>query len=243
MARNISVTVSPINSLSIEALPAISTQTSVLSGVQEVNIQAQTLLQGPQDHLDDTRFYPIENPSGFIPNFIPHNRVVGPIGVSTQSHSNFSGNYIYLCPVYIAENSAFNRIGGAFTQFGSAANVRLLIYDHLTGTQFPNRLILNAGTFPVNSAIKTVKELVISANLTQGYYFLGVVSAGTYSLNYASAGTVCYDFFGYNNNYEFELPMVVSNLDAGYYANPPSSLSGLCVMGVNRMPILGLRSV
>jgi len=76
---------------------------------------------------------------------------------------------IYYIPIFVTETTTYIRIGCNVTTL-SAGNADLRIFAWENG--LPGALILSAGT--VSTGTTGAKEIVISQQLTRGYYFLAI---------------------------------------------------------------------
>lgn len=97
-------------------------------------------------------------------------------GWYSQSYSDtaFTAGRIYYIPIFVEETTTFIRIGLEVAAL-SAGTADLRIFNWSGG--LPNSLVLSAGT--VNTGTTGLKEIVISEQLTRGYYFLAIRCTGT----------------------------------------------------------------
>jgi hypothetical protein len=88
-----------------------------------------------------------------------------------------SANVLYGCPIYISSAHTFISIGLANVTAAVAGNARLGIYTKKAGADYPDALVLDAGT--VSTGATGTKTITISQSLPTGYYFLAVVFDAT----------------------------------------------------------------
>lgn len=104
-----------------------------------------------------------------------------------NSFQAIAANRVYFFPIYIGDTRTLIRIGLRVSTAGNPGEVvRMGIYQAnlLSGSQNqlqPGDLILDAGTVAADST--GTKEIVISEELTPGFYFLAFSSDGAPSLN------------------------------------------------------------
>ncbi len=90
---------------------------------------------------------------------------------TSQLNTVVAANRIYYLPIYVPEDTNYDRIGinvQAGDGAGGAADLRIFEWD----TGVPGDLILSAGTVSTNGA--GAKEIVIAEALTRGWYFLAI---------------------------------------------------------------------
>lgn len=78
----------------------------------------------------------------------------------------------YFTPIYVSRTTTYDRLA-IYVQSAAAGLARLGIYNADVNLQ-PSTLVLDAGTVDVSTT--GAKEKTISQELTEGYYFLAVVS-------------------------------------------------------------------
>lgn len=80
-----------------------------------------------------------------------------------------TANKIYYIPIFVAQTTIYTTIGiDVINQVAGTADLR--IFNWTDG--LPSTLILSAGT--VDTGSPGVKEIIISQQLTRGYYFLAI---------------------------------------------------------------------
>lgn len=82
---------------------------------------------------------------------------------------------LYYLPIFVAGTTTYIRISLFVTTADPGSTARLGIYEWDAG--LPGALVLDAGT--LSTASPGAKDIVISEELTRGYYFLALVSDGT----------------------------------------------------------------
>lgn len=87
-------------------------------------------------------------------------------------------NTVYFFPLIVGETRTFDRIAVEITAAGTAANIRLAIYNSANG--LPSTLVVDGGSLAV--AGTGMKASTISQSLLPGVYFLAVVADGTATL-------------------------------------------------------------
>lgn len=88
----------------------------------------------------------------------------------------YSANTLYMMPLRISAPGTALRIGVEVTTEIVSSSARLGIYENHYGLARPGVLILDAGT--VDTSTTGFKEIVISRPMTEGIYWLAMVSNG-----------------------------------------------------------------
>jgi hypothetical protein len=93
--------------------------------------------------------------------------------VNTISYYQVSTGRIYYIPIFVAEETTYDRIGiYVYSAVSATADLRVFAWNN----GVPGSLILSAGT--VDTSTTGLKELTINLTLGRGYYFLAVRCTG-----------------------------------------------------------------
>lgn len=93
--------------------------------------------------------------------------------------------YIFYSPIFVSETTTYTAIA-IYVNTAVAGTADLRIFAWANGV--PGALILSAGT--VNTSTTGAKQIVISQELTRGYYFLAIRCTASPSLRGPSSSTV-----------------------------------------------------
>jgi len=93
---------------------------------------------------------------------------------SGSTIASASLNVLYLQPFYVGDNATATKIAVYVTTLAAGGVMRLGIYNNSATEDYPNTLLLDAGT--VSTATVGSKVITINQTLTQGLYWLAYLS-------------------------------------------------------------------
>jgi hypothetical protein len=120
-------------------------------------------------------------PTGTAARYIKTGYIYAPIGLTSPTTTSFSTTMIAV-PIYVpATATAVSLSINVATLNGASSVVRLGIYTNSTTDDYPNALVVDAGTVPTDTVGGStgINTLTISQSLTAGLYWLVAVKQGT----------------------------------------------------------------
>lgn len=124
---------------------------------------------------------------------------------------------IYYIPIFVSETTTYIRIG-VYVHVASAGTADLRIFNWSNG--LPSSLVLSTGT--VNTGTTGAKEIVISQQLTRGYYFLAYRCTGTPNLRAPSFYALLTPVPAINTALDGFLRLIIPIVDAAYADPAPT---------------------
>lgn len=157
-------------------------------------------------------------------------------GITTVA---LSVNVAYFCPMAVTEAHTFDRIACEVTTAGTAANIRMAIYNALNGT--PTSLVLDAGSLAISGT--GFKTSTISQLLPAGPYFLAMVADGTVTV--AGLGNTQAGGWYFNGTTSFSAPDAQISGTLTFGAFPATAFAGgmgTVTYTATALPVLALRA-